>query len=75
MESGSFTLALVHFYLRVVLKGNSADQMSIYRKVEILKNYVLKFDIIEENSVMHHMSKNCFDFYFIQVIINMQNTT
>ena len=34
MESTVFTLALVHFFSRIVLKRISADQMVIYRKVE-----------------------------------------
>ena len=34
MESSIFTLALVHFYSRIVLKRISADQLVIYRKVE-----------------------------------------
>ena len=34
MESSIFTLALVHFYSRIVLKKISADQLVIYRKVE-----------------------------------------
>ena len=34
MESSIFTLALVHFYSRILLKRISADQMVIYRKVE-----------------------------------------
>ena len=40
MESSIFTLALGHFYARVVLKMISVDQMSIY-KVE--KNATLYF--------------------------------
>ena len=34
MESSIFTLVLVHFYSRIVLKRISADRMVIYRKVE-----------------------------------------
>ena len=39
MESSIFTLALLHFYSRIVLKRVSADQMVIYRKFE--KNITL----------------------------------
>ena len=43
MESGVFSVALVHFNSRVVLKRNSTDQMVIYWKVE--KNNTLNIKV------------------------------